>query len=107
MHFGLRNDIIENIQHIFEEFDQVDEVIIYGSRAKGNYKPGSDVDLTVKGKNLDLKTINKISLKIDDLFLPYTFDISVYSQIENRDLIDHIERVGKVFYQKQMIAKPR
>lgn len=107
MQFGLQNDIIENLQHIFEEFDQVDEVIIYGSRAKGNFKPGSDVDLTVKGKNLDLKMINKISLKIDDLFLPYTFDISVFAQIENPDLIEHIERVGKIFYQKQLIEKPR
>ena len=106
MPFGLRNDIVENIQNIFEEFGQVDEVIIYGSRAKGNFKPGSDVDLTVKGKNLDLKIINKISLKIDDLFLPYTFDISVFSQIENPDLVDHIERVGKIFYQKEMIGKP-
>ncbi len=106
MPFGLRNDIIEKIQNIFREFEAVDEVIIYGSRAKGNFKPGSDVDITVKGKKLDLKIINKISLKIDDLFLPYSFDLSVFSQIENPDLIDHIQRVGKIFYQKQMIARP-
>lgn len=106
MPFGLRNDIVENIRNIFQEFGQVDEVIIYGSRAKGNFKTGSDVDLTVKGENLNLRIMNKISLKIDDLFLPYTFDISVFSQIENPDLIDHINRAGKIFYKKQMITKP-
>ena len=71
---------------------------MYGSRAKGNYKPGSDIDLTLKGKELNLKLLNKISLELDDLLLPYTFDLSIYHHIKQPDLIDHIVRVGKVFY---------
>ncbi len=102
MQFGLKNDIVENIKNICSEFTQVDEAIIYGSRAKGNYKPGSDVDLTFKGENLNLRIINKISLKIDDLFLPYTFDLSVFAQIENQGLLEHINRVGVIIYKKQL-----
>jgi predicted nucleotidyltransferase len=105
MSFGLSNDIIEKIKNVFLQFEQVEEVIIYGSRAKGNFKPGSDVDITVKGNNLNLQLINRISLKIDDLFLPYTFDISVFTQIENPELLEHIQRVGKVFYKKQAVSK--
>lgn len=102
MEFGLKNEILEKIKNICCEFTEIEEVIIYGSRAKGNYKPGSDVDLTFKGKNLSLRIINKISLKIDDLFLPYTFDLSVFTHIENAELLEHINRVGKIIYKKQL-----
>jgi len=64
--------------------------------------PGSDVDITLKGENLKLKLLNKISLDIDDLLLPYSFDISIFQQITIPDLIEHIERFGKVFYRKNM-----
>ena len=104
MQFGLKDDIVEKIRNICSQFPEVREVIIYGSRAKGNFKAGSDVDLTFKGENLNLKIINKISLQIDDLFLPYTFDLSVFSQIENRELVEHIERVGKVFYKNTLAS---
>ena len=69
-----------------------------GSRAKGTYRPGSDIDLTLKGAGLNLKILNRISNELDELLLPYSFDVSIYSQIENRDLIDHIQRVGVVIY---------
>jgi len=71
---------------------------LYGSRAKGNYKPGSVIDLTLKGYGLDLKLINKISIALDDLLLPYTFDLSIYDSIDAPALIEHIRRVGIVFY---------
>jgi len=71
---------------------------LYGSRAKGNYKPGSDIDLTLKGIGLDLKLINKISIELDDLLLPYTFDLSIYNAIDDPALIEHIERVGTTFF---------
>ena len=97
MKFGLSEDNIIKIKSIFSEFPEIEEVIIFGSRAKGNYKNGSDIDLALKGSNLNLKLANSISNKLDDLFLPYTFDLVIYSQIENEDLIDHIDRVGVVF----------
>lgn len=102
MIYSLKNEIVHDLKKIFFGFPEVEEVILYGSRAKGNYKPGSDVDLTLKGNKLNLKIINKISLQIDNLFLPYTFDLSVFEHIENKDLIDHIQRIGQVFYQKDL-----
>jgi predicted nucleotidyltransferase len=101
MQHGLKEETVKKITSIFARYEEVEEVVMYGSRAKGNYKLGSDVDLTLKGKKLNLKLLNKISLDLDDLFLPYTFDLSIYHHIASPDLIEHIERVGKVFYKKE------
>jgi uncharacterized protein len=98
--FGLKDKILQEISSVFQSFPEIDSVVIYGSRAKGNYKTGSDIDLTFKGKHLTLNTINKVSLKLDNLYLPWKFDLSIYSQIDNPELIDQIDRVGLVFYSK-------
>jgi uncharacterized protein len=100
MPYGLSKDIVDRIIDVVSKIPEVEEVVLYGSRAKGNFRPGSDIDLTIKGHGLDLKRLNKISLDLDDLLLPYTFDISLFHQIKNQDLIDHIERVGIVFYRR-------
>ena len=97
LQYGLKKETLKKIREVFARYEQVEEVIIYGSRAKGNYRPGSDIDLTLKGRELDLKTLNRISLDLDDLLLPYTFDLSVFSHISNPEFLDHIERVGQVF----------
>jgi len=73
---------------------------LYGSRAKGNFKNGSDIDLTLKGDNISLTVLNSIVNQIDDLLLPYSFDLSIFNKITNPDLIEHISRVGLVFYVK-------
>ena len=100
MPYGLKKECIEKITEIFEQHDEIEAAILYGSRAKGNYKPGSDIDLTLKGKGLNLTVLNRISLELDDLMLPLVFDLSLYHQLNQADLIDHIQRVGKVFYEK-------
>ena len=100
MKFGLRNDIIKQVNYIFARYPQIEKAIIYGSRAKGNYKTGSDIDLSLTGEDLSLSLIHAIELEIDDLLLPYTFDISIFNQISNPDLIEHINRAGLDFYQK-------
>ena len=100
MDFGLKDETIDKIKAVFDEFSQVDQAILYGSRAKGNFRNSSDIDLTLKGEGLNLEIVNSIGLKLDDLLLPYTFDLSIFKQISNPDLVEHIERVGKVFYQK-------
>jgi predicted nucleotidyltransferase len=101
MIFGLEKSVISAIQETFIKFPEVEKVIIYGSRAKGNYKKGSDIDLVLVGSGLNLTFSNKIENALDDLLLPYTFDISIYHHISNAELIDHIARVGRVFYEKQ------
>ncbi|MDA3819832.1 MAG: nucleotidyltransferase domain-containing protein [Candidatus Delongbacteria bacterium] len=98
MKFGLKNDIIKQVNYVFAKYPQIEKAIIYGSRAKGNYKTGSDIDLSLTGEDLTLSLIHSVELEIDDLLLPYTFDISMFNQISNPDLIEHINRVGLVFY---------
>jgi predicted nucleotidyltransferase len=101
MKFGLKEEVIQQVNKVFADFPDVEEVILYGSRAKGKSKPGSDIDLTLKGKNLNQSILNSISLQLDNLFLPYTFDLSIFVHIDNKELIEHIKRVGIVIYSKE------
>lgn len=101
MKFGLSEETIIKINHIFANYEEVSEAILYGSRAKGDHKTGSDIDLTLKGDNLNLKILNKIDNDLDDLLLPYNFDLSIYSQIDNQNLKEHIQRVGQPFYSRK------
>jgi len=98
--YGLTKEVIVKIIDVFARFQEVDVVLIYGSRAKGNFKNGSDIDLTIKGEKLNLSLLCLISNELDELLLPYTFDLSNYDQIDNKSLIEHINREGVVFYQK-------
>lgn len=100
--YGLSSETVKRITGIFAGYKEIEEVVLYGSRAKGNYKPGSDVDFTLKGKRLNLKLLNKINSDLDDLLLPYSFDLCIYSYISNNDLIEHIRHVGKVFYNRRV-----
>ena len=100
LRFGLTEETITSIGKVFADYPQVETVQLYGSRAKGNYRHGSDIDLTLVGPNLDLKQLNRIDNDIDDILLPYTFDLSIKAHISNLELLEHIKRVGKIFYQK-------
>lgn len=82
------------------EFAEVDEAILYGSRAKGNYKAGSDIDLTLKGNCINLHVLNGIRRKISELPVPYIVDLSIFKNIKDEELLAHIRRVGKTFYKK-------
>jgi predicted nucleotidyltransferase len=99
--YGLKDIHIKKIQAVFANHSNVKKAILYGSRAKGTYRNGSDIDLTLIGKKLDLSTLLKIENEIDDLLLPYKTDISIFHKIENPDLLDHINRVGKVIYEQE------
>jgi uncharacterized protein len=95
--FGLKQKHIDVINQCFAQYPHIEQVIIYGSRAKGNCKNGSDIDLTIIG-DLDYNSLLKLENQLDDLLLPYKIDISLKHKINNPDLVAHIERVGKVFY---------
>jgi len=101
VHFGLNDSTILAIRRVFMQHPEVEQAVIYGSRAKGTYRNGSDIDLTLSGNSLSYTLLNRIETEIDDLLLPYTMDMSIFKQIDNPDLIAHIQRVGKVFYQRQ------
>jgi predicted nucleotidyltransferase len=101
--YGLKSEIIKKINGVFAKYPQVNTAILYGSRAIGNYRPGSDIDLTLQGKNIDLTTLQKIEHELDELLLPYKIDLSLHSQIENSELLDHINRIGKTLYNKEVV----
>lgn len=99
MNTGLTEKYIEQLQSIFGEFPQVHKVVLYGSRAKGSYKPSSDIDLTIIGDELSLGTLSAIENKIVDLLLPYKVDLSDFSKLTNPHLIEHINRVGIIIFE--------
>lgn len=101
MRFGLRDKDIGDLESVFSQFKEIESVLIYGSRAKGNYREGSDIDLTLLGHGLNIHHLAQLELKIDELMLPYKFDISIMENISNPDLVDHIRRVGKIFYTRK------
>lgn len=96
--YGLGDSTILKIKSVLSSFNEISEAILYGSRAKGNYRTGSDIDLCLKGENLSTGIILKLDNSLDELNLPYTFDLSIYDKIDNKDFIDHINRVGIALY---------
>jgi type I restriction enzyme R subunit len=97
--FGLSESTILKIQSALAQFPIIECAILYGSRAKGNYRSGSDIDLTLKlNSTAPRDFLTKIMLALDDLELIYLFDVSVFEALDNADLIEHIKRVGVEFY---------
>jgi uncharacterized protein len=98
--FGLKAHNVEEIKSIIGQFSEVKVAKIFGSRAKGNYKNGSDVDIALYGENMS----NEIALKIsgilnEDTIMPYHFDILSYNNLKNTDLVSHIDKVGQILYE--------
>ncbi len=98
--FGLTEEEIKKIISIFSKYPAVKSAIIFGSRAKGNYRQYSDIDIALTGTDLSLTTQQLIESEIDDLLLPYKFDFAILEKIKNLNLINHIERVGKLLYSR-------
>lgn len=96
---GLTNEEMQKLIAVLSAQPNIEKAIVYGSRSKGTNRKFSDVDLTLVGKNLSHSDLNQIALKIDDLLLPYEFDLSLYSSLTNKNLLEHIERMGKVIYE--------
>lgn len=101
MPYGLKPAIIEEIGRVFSAHAEIDLAVLYGSRAKGTQKTGSDIDLCLKGEALSLPLLLKIENELDDLMLPHKIDLSIFHELDNPALIDHINRVGLVFYQRK------
>jgi len=101
MKFGLSDQTLQKIHDVFVRYPQVEEAVLYGSRARGDYKNGSDIDLTLYGGDSLTHTIlSKIANDLDDQLLPYTIELSIFKNIRNPDMVEQIERVGVVFYKK-------
>lgn len=101
MKYGLSDRVLEQILSVLRRYDKVEKAVIYGSRAKGNYRPGSDIDITLFGKGLTILDLHNLEIMLDELYLPYSFDLSIFEKLQNEDLIDHINRVGKVMFDRE------
>ena len=99
MKFGLSDSVISELQAVFRRHPNIEKVLIFGSRSKGNYREGSDIDLAALGKGLDYNQLLQILTEIDDLELLYSIDLLDYYKTVKTPIGDHIDRVGQVFYQ--------
>jgi predicted nucleotidyltransferase len=103
MPYGLKDTHITAIKHILSSDTGIFQAILFGSRAKGNYKPGSDIDLALKTREFTFTDLLKISHQLDSLSLPWKFDLVIYDSITDSELKDHIQRTGIVVYEKALI----
>lgn len=101
MRFGLSEATIQKLCAVLAQYPQVEQAVLYGSRATGSYRNGSDIDLALFGDDLNLQTLCKIMDAIDDLMLPYSVDLVIFGQVSDPDLKAHIQQAGVVFYQRK------
>jgi len=99
--FGLSPRALGLLRGVLAQNALVERAIVYGSRAKGNYRNGSDIDLTLEGPELTFKDLTRIETALDDLSLPWAIDLSLISHIDNPDLLAHIARVGKPLWARE------
>ncbi len=99
MAYGLTERDLAHILSALRQFPQIEQALIFGSRAKGTCKTGSDVDLVIKGKAITYQDVTRLSDLLNERFpLPYFFDVAHYEDIDNPALIAHIDRVGQIVY---------
>ena len=98
MRSGLSEVEIASLKEVFTTHPEVERVILYGSRARGDFKPGSDLDLTLEGPRLNQSVLSRIEAEIDDLLLPYKVDLSLFREIDNESLKLNIKNQGVVFF---------
>ncbi|HNX43336.1 MAG TPA: nucleotidyltransferase domain-containing protein [Bacteroidales bacterium] len=98
--YGLNEIELENIISVFKENAKIDKVVLFGSRAIGNYSTGSDIDISISGRDLLLNDVLDLSIKLDEFDFPYKFDILIYNDIKEKALVEHIDRVGVVIYSR-------
>ena len=99
LQYGLPETAVYKIQETLAKYEEIARATLYGSRAKGNWRSGSDIDLTLHVKSdRSLSLLHHINQALEDLYLPWTIDLSFYAEIKNKELLGHIDRVGLEFY---------
>ena len=99
MKFGLSDTVIRELQDVFRRHANIEKVLIFGSRSKGNYRAGSDIDLAVVGQGIDYSQLLAIQCEIDDLELLYSIDLLDYQKEKGTPIGDYIDRVAQIFYE--------
>lgn len=98
--FGLSDGSVKIIQEILQSYKDIEEVVVFGSRAKGNYKQGSDIDLAIMNHGFDSKSIPEIKGRFEESDIPNFVDILSYHDSE-KNIQEHINRVGKVIFSRK------
>ncbi len=105
MKYGLKERDVKYIIESIKTFSEIKEVVLFGSRAKGNFKKGSDVDMAIKGENITHSIVTSLSYLLnEEKPLPYYFDVVHYEKIKKSELTEHIDRVGIVFYESKKVT---
>lgn len=97
---GLSERDIKLIKDIFDKYPSVILVHIFGSRAKGTFKNGSDIDLAIMNAGVSIDELTRIKGDFEESSLPYLADIIDYTTLDHKEMKEHIERVGVEFYKK-------
>lgn len=99
--FGLDESIINKIIEILKKYEEVESAKIFGSRARGNHRNGSDIDIALFGENLTHTINTQIFFEIDNLYLPYKIDLINFNTLKSDDkLRENILREGVDIYAK-------
>ncbi len=92
--YGIAVEALDSIIKTIRRQDKVKKLILFGSRAKNNFRKGSDIDIAIIADELSLSELNQIRVDLSELLLPYKVDVIDYSTILNKDIIEHINKVG-------------
>jgi uncharacterized protein len=101
---GLKDTDVEPIVSIFQQNLKITKLVLFGSRAKGTYHTGSDIDLALFGEKLGLNDVLELSIALEKLNLPYMFDLILYKRITETSLLENIHRVGIILYERESIS---
>ena len=103
MNFGLRDEDLSNNITTIRRFSEIEKAAIFGSRVKGNYNPGSDVDIAIWGNDISFSTLSRLHAILEEESpMPYFFDIVDYSHLNHEELKSHIDRAGIVFFAREL-----
>ena len=91
----------QEVRKILQQNNRIEQAILFGSRAKGTWNKGSDIDIALKGEKLSFRDALDIGIALEEKMFPYTFDVLVYHMIRKKALLDHISRFGVIIYEKQ------
>ena len=98
--FGLKENVLQSVAETLRNDPRILGAAVFGSRAKGNYKPYSDVDIVLYG-DLTPLDVERVASDLDELPFVYKFDVVAYELVNNPELCEHIERVGISIYEKE------
>lgn len=98
--FGIKTEDWSAIIQAIKSEEKIQEIVLFGSRAKGNFRAGSDIDVALKGANINLNDLISISARLDELELPFKFDLVIFDRIQEPNLTDHIQRVGICLFKR-------